>query len=126
MERFVTQIMLAYLGIACQSSADSVRLLIAAQVVHRANFARGRTACKLTCAVQSKPVERLVLREMHANREYVPEDSVAYAQQTLIVNPDTSAMTTFQLNLSRSVVPPPEPRSGGIATSIKVHRLPGV
>ena len=71
-------------------------------------------------------MERLVLREMHAIREYVPEDSVAYAQQTLIVIPDTSAMTTFQLALSRSAVHPPEPRSSRSATSIKFHRLLGV
>ena len=42
--------------------------------------------------IQRKTAARLVLREMHPNREYVPEDTVAYAYQTLIVGPVTSAI----------------------------------
>ena len=39
METLVLPRMLAHLGIECQDSAESVRLLIAAQVAHHLNFA---------------------------------------------------------------------------------------
>ena len=86
--------MLVRLDIVCRVSVESVRLLIAAQVAHHLSFAKGLTTFKLMCAVQRKTADRLVLREMHANREYVPEESVAYAHQTLIVGPVTSAMVS--------------------------------
>ena len=114
--------MVVHLGIACRVSAESVQLLIAAQVAHRLSFAKGPTTFKLTCAVQGRAMDRLVLPVMHANRKYVPEDTVACAHQALIVNLDTNATTTFQRAGRRSAVHPPEVRSTRSATP-KFHWL---
>ena len=122
MERLVLPKMLVHLGIAFRVSAESVPLLIAAQVAHRLSFAKGPTTFKLTCAVQGRAMDRLVLPVMHAIREYVPEDTVACAHQALIVDPDTRAMTTFQRAGRRSAVHPPEVRSTRSATP-KFHWL---
>lgn len=104
----VNRVMVVHLGTVCRVSAENVRLLIAAQVAHRLSFAKGPTTFKLTCAVQGRAMDRLVLPVMHAIREYVPEDTVAYAHQALIVDLDTNATTTFQRAGRRSAVHPPE------------------